>query len=491
MRVLAPAAGAAQAPAVSRRSRVISLRMAGLVGGPLLFLMLLLLPAPPHLAPGGWHVAALLAWMVAWWCSDAVPAPVTALLPFPVLTILGVASPEQAARSHASPILLFLLGGAVIAIAAAKTGLHLRIARMAVRFGGGGPRRLVLAVMAATAFTGMWVSTTITTLFMVEIGIALAAAVAAANPADEAQLRRFSCAMVIGIAYAALFGGFSTLTGNLFNAMAAGLISRQTGQAIGFLDWLGYGLPIAMLGVPLAWMLIVAIGFPFKVRLPDQADLIAALEAPKGWSSAQIAVASIMAMVAAAWLAMDLIRAVLPGLSDPAVALIGAVLMFLVPSSGGGRLLTWEDARKLPWGVLVIAGGALALGAAITDTGLDAWLARPLEHVAGMPPWIALLALVAGAVLLTELVNNVAMVTITIPVSIALASAVGADPIPFAIAGAIGGLGGFVLPGAPYLAVAAGTPPVRIADLARAGVWLMLLTPFLITSVALLRLAAD
>jgi sodium-dependent dicarboxylate transporter 2/3/5 len=204
----------------------------------------------------------------------------------------------------------------------------------------------------------------------------------------------------------------------------------------------------------------------------------------------QIAVAAILLGVLGAWLCMPILKAALPGVSDAGVAVVGAALMFLLPSGQGGRLLTWADAGRIPWGVLLIAGGALAIGSALTQTGIDVWLTAPLRGLQGLAPWIALLALVAGAALLTELVNNIAMVTITVPAAVALAMAVGAEPAPMAIAAAVASLGGFVVPGTPGLAIAAGTPPVRVPDLARAGIWMVILMPLVIAAVAVGRLAA-
>lgn len=467
------------------------LRMAALIAGPVLLIVALSSPPPSGLSAEGWRVAALLAWMVIWWTADAAPAPVTALLPFVALPAMGVVTPEAAARAQASPIIFLLLGGAVMALAAVKTGLHLRLARLAVRLGGAGPRRLLLAVMMAAAFAGMWVATSMATLFMVEIGAALALATASANPAKHEQVRMFSAAMIIGVAYAAMLGGFSTFSGNIFNAMAAGLITKLTGEPIGVLDWLGYGLPVAVLGVPLAWGLLVAVGFRFEVEVPARERLLETLGAPKGWSFPQVAVAAIMVCVLAAWLGMPLLKSAVPGASDAGVAVLGACLMFLLPSDKGGRILNWDDAGRIPWGVLLITGGALSIGAAISQTGVDAWLTGPLQELQGLPPWIALLALVAGAVLLTELVNNVAMVTITVPAAVALAAAVGAAPETMAIAAVIGSLGGFVVPGTPGLAIAVGTAPVRGPDLARAGVWMLVLMPLLITAVVVWRISGS
>ncbi|PVM84803.1 SLC13 family permease [Caulobacter radicis] len=463
-------------------------RVAALVAGPAMLVIALIVPTPSGLSPNGWLVAAVLAWMIVWWCGDAVPAAVTALLPFLALPMLGIVTPEAAAKAQASPIIFLLLGGSVVALGAVKTGLHLRLARLAVAVGGGGPRRLLLAVMAAAAFAGMWVSTSMATLFMVEIGVAIALATAAANADRDADVRTFSRSLIIGVAYAAMLGGFSTFSGNIFNAVAAGMITRQTRQSIGVIDWFSYGFPIAVLGVPLAWALIVAVGFRSRVRLPARDELSRTLNAPKGWSLPQIAVAAIMVCILGAWLNMPLLKSVLPGASDAGVAVLGGGLMFLLPSGDGRRLLSWDDAARIPWGVLLIAGGALAIGAALTKTGVDVWLTAPLRQIHGVPTWMALLALVAGAALLTELVNNIAMATITVPAAVALAAAVGADPAPMAIAAVIASLGGFVVPGTPGLAIAVGTPPVRVPDLARAGIWMLLLMPLLIASVALGRL---
>ncbi len=463
-------------------------RIAALVAGPAMLAIVLIAPPPSGLSPDGWLVAAVLAWMIVWWCGDAVPAPVTALLPFLALPMLGIVTPEAAAKAQASPIIFLLLGGAVMALGAVKTGLHLRLARLAVGIGGGGPRRLLLAVMVAAAFAGMWVATSMATLFMVEIGVAIALATATANADREADARTFSRALVIGVAYAAMLGGFSTFSGNIFNAVAAGMITQQTGQRIGVIDWFSYGFPVAVLGVPMAWALIVAVGFRFRVRLPARDDLLRTLDAPKGWSFPQVAVAVIMVCILAAWLTMPLLKSVLPGVSDAGVAVLGAGLMFLLPSGRGDRLLSWDDAARIPWGVLLIAGGALAIGAALTKTGVDVWLTAPLRQIHDVPVWLALLALVAGAALLTELVNNIAMATITVPAAVALAAAVGAAPAPMAVAAVIASLGGFVIPGTPGLAIAVGTPPLRVPDLARAGMWMLLLMPLLIASVSIGRL---
>lgn len=457
------------------------LQGAALVLGPLLLAAAVVLPVPDGLSPAGWRVAALLAWMILWWTAEAVPAPVTALLPFIVMPVSGVMPVDEAVRNAGSPVLLLLIGGAFMAIAAAKTGLHLRLGRVAVVAGAGGPRRLVLALMGASAFVGMWVATTTATLFMIEIGVGLAAA--AAPTASPDQARRFTCAMIIGAAYAAILGGFATFSGNLFNAMAAGMIERQTGEAVNVLDWLRIGLPITTIGVPIAWA-VVATVFRFDFRLPARDKLLESLDAPSRWSVPQLAVAATMATALAAWIVMPWLRPIVPGLSDAGVALAGASLMFLLPGERGGRLLSWDDAARVPWGVLLIAAGALAIGAAIGQTGLDKWLARPLGTLAGLPPWTALLGLVAGAVLLTELVNNAAMVALTVPAGTALAAAVGGDPVVFAIAAAIAGLGGYAVPSTPALAIVIGNPAVRAPDLARAGICMLAAMPLVILAAA-------
>ena len=462
------------------------MKLWGLATGIAIFAIFLILPTPDGLSPAGWRVAALLALMITWWVSEAVPLAATAFLPLILLPLLGVGTADRVAASYASPLLGLVFGGGMIAVAAGKAGLHRKLARFAIRVGGGGPRRLMLALMIATGVLAMWMATSIATIFMLEIGLVVVAAAIGAPPGDaieDPQARGFAKAMIIGIAYAAAFGGFSTLTGSPVNAAAVGLIARQTGVQICFAQWLAFGLPIAAVGVLLAWGILVAGVFRFRIELPSRAALTATLEPGSEPATAQARVMAVAGTTVLALIAGPFLRPLLPALSDAAVALTGALILFILPSGAakGERLLSWEDTRSAPWGVLVIIGGALALSTALAGSGLAVWLAGPLHGLSGAPPWLALLGLVAGVTLLTEVVNNFAAMAMAVPAASAVAVALGVDPIPFSVAVTIAASGGFIVPGPPWLTLAVATPPVALRDLVRSGVWFLNNTPLLVT----------
>jgi sodium-dependent dicarboxylate transporter 2/3/5 len=344
--------------------------------------------------------------------------------------------------------------------------------------------------MAATAILALCMATSVVTIMMLQLAAVIVAAVA--GEADTPDAQRFARAMILGVAYAAAFGGLGSLIGSPVNAAAAGLIARQTGERIDFAGWLVFGLPIAATAVLVTWGLLVAGTQRFALNLPDRGALLAFLGGGEPMQSAERRVLAVALITLAALAAVPLIKTWAPGASDAAVALVGALVLFLLPSGKvkSERLLTWTDAREAPWGVLIVIGGALALSAAMTDTGLAAWLASPLRGLAGVPPAIALLVLVAGAAVLTEFVNNFAAAAIIVPAAAATAAAVGADPVPFAIAVAIAAAGGFVVPGPPWLTLAVGTPPVRLPDLARTGVWLLPAAVLIETAICLMVGAA-
>lgn len=450
------------------------------------FAIMLALPAPAGLSSEGWRVAAILTLMVIWWATEAVPPPVTGMLPIVLLPVLGVMPVDEAARAHASPLLLLFLGGLVLAAAARKAGLHWRLARLAVRMAGASLHRLVLAAMVLSAFVSMWIATSVAATIMMEIAVALIAAATAGLSRDDRQVRNFACAMIIGVAYACMFGSLATLTGNPLNTLAAGMIEKQTGVSISLLGWMQLGLPVTLTAVPLAWWILTKAAFRFQLAAPDGQGVNQAFPDAGAWSARERGVVAIFAVVILCWLGMPLLRQILPGASDAGVAMAAAILFFVVPI-GGRRLLEWPDLGGLPWGVLLIIAGAFAMGAAIGKTGLDQWLAAPLREIDGVPPWLAIVLLALSAAWLTELISNVALITIGVPSAIALAAGLGVDPLPFAFVAAVCANLGFIVPGPPWLAIAVSTPPVRVPDLARAGAPLLILAPVLIAVAALLN----
>lgn len=457
------------------------------IAGLIVFAAMLVLPAPAGLTEAGWRVAAILALMVVWWAGEAVPPPVTGLLPLVLLPTLGVMPIDEAARAHASPLLVLSLGGIVLAAALRKAGLHWRLARLALRMARGSLHRLVLAAMALSAFVSMWIATSVAATIMMEIAVALIAAMTVGMSRNDAQVRNFSCAMIVGVAYACLFGSLATLTGNPLNAMAAGMIEKQTGMGISFLGWMRFGLPVTLASVPLSWWILTRGVFRFQLAGSDRASPSPALPDAAAWSAQERGVVVIFALAIAGWVAMPLLRQVVPGASDAGVAVSAAILLFVVPTGKDRCLLEWSDLHGLPWGILLIIAGAFGMGSAIGKTGLDQWMAAPLRDIHDITPWLAIVLLALCTAWLTELVNNIALVTIAVPSAIALAAGLGVDPLPFAFVGGVCANLGFIVPGPPWLAIAVSTPPVRIPDLVRAGAPLLILAPLLIAAAALLN----
>src|SRR5919107_426940 len=227
----------------------------GLWGGLLVFVVMLLLPAPEGMSPAAWRTTAIIVLMATWWMTEALPLTATALVPFLAFPLLGIMSATESAASYYSPILFLVLGGAIVALAIERTGLHRRLALAIVSRGGGGPSQMLFAFMAATALLSTIVSNTATTLIMMPIGLA----VLRSAKVESGHTDGFAGALAMGIAFAATIGGFGPLVGSPTNAIAAGIIERSTGLHIGFLTWAIYGLPVVIVSIPLCWRVLLRV----------------------------------------------------------------------------------------------------------------------------------------------------------------------------------------------------------------------------------------
>jgi sodium-dependent dicarboxylate transporter 2/3/5 len=379
----------------------------------------------------------------------------------------------ETAASYYSPILFLVLGGAIIALAIERTGLHSRLALGIVSRGGSTPGALLLAFMMATAILSMIVSNTATTLIMIPIAVA----VLRAAGTEEGDTQGLPGALVMGIAFAASIGGLGTLVGSPTNAIAAGIIERTTGLRIDFLTWAMYGLPLVLASIPLCWLILM------KVQRVGPQDFDAeAARAGIGeagpWSIAEKRLVPLVAAVVLAWVAVPLISSYLPkdSLTDGTVAIFGALLLFLIPDGTGRAILNWEEANRAPWGVIMMFGGGLALAAGIGESGLAQWLGTALQPLSTVPPIVVALVLVALVVLITEFASNVATASGIIPVVGALVLATGVDPILLALPAAFAASWGFMLPsGTGPNAIAWATGHIALPRMLKAGLLLDLL----------------
>ncbi|MEP3421606.1 MAG: DASS family sodium-coupled anion symporter [Erythrobacter sp.] len=471
----------------------ISARRIGLILGPGAFALTALTAAPSGMSDVAWLVAGLTVWMAAWWMTEAVPLSVTALLPFVVLPLSGVMTAKATASAYYAPILFLLLGGAFIALAIERTGLHRRLSLAILKTIGsdGGQVRLLLAFMIAAAILSMLISNTSTALIMMPMALAvLAGGIATkadASPKDDTATLETSGlfgALPMGIAFGATIGGLGTIVGSPTNGIAVQLLDDMIGLEISFATWMAYGLPVVLIGVPLAAFIIAKVqrvaAYPF-----DVASARASIDDASPWSIAEKRLVPIIAITFALWMTRRWVAPYLPENSwtDGTIAVIAALALFLMPDGtreeGKRRpLLKWSEADRAPWGVILMFGGGLALAAGMQQSGLAAWLGEALLPLDAVPLFLMALAIVAMVVLITEFASNVATASAIIPVVASLAAALGLgeDAILIAMPAALAASWGFILPaGTGPNAIAWGTGRLTIGRLVRAGLVLDLI----------------
>jgi sodium-dependent dicarboxylate transporter 2/3/5 len=442
----------------------------GLWGGLLAFAAMLLLPPPAGMPLPAWHTSALIVLMASWWMSQALPLTATALLPFLAFPLFGIMSANDTAAAYYSPILFLVLSGAIIALAIERTGLHSRLALAIVSRGGKSPAAMLFAFMAATAILSLIVSNTATTLIMIPIAVA----VLKAAQVPEGHSDGFAGALAMGIAFAASIGGLGTLVGSPTNAIAAGIIERSTGLRIDFLTWALYGLPLVGVAIPLCWLILMKVQ---RVR-PTDFDPAAALSGigeARPWSSAERRLVPLIAMVVLGWVLLPFLTPLLPkdSLTDGTIAVAGALLLFVTPDGTGRPILTWPEADRAPWGVIMMFGGGLALAAGIGESGLSTWLGTALQPLRLVHPLVVAVVLVAIVIVITEFASNVAAASGIIPVVAGIIAATGIDPILLALPAAWAASWGFMLPsGTGPNAIAWATGHIALPRMLKAGLLL-------------------
>lgn len=475
-------------PTIQRVEQRGSRAKIGLLLGPAVFVALLLLPAPEGMSPAAWRTAAAASLMVIWWIAEAVPIPVTALLPlvlFPVLDIVPVAA---AAPPYANPVIFLFLGGFIIAIALERCGLHRRLALAIIRAVGTRPPRLIGGFMAATAFISMWVSNTATVLMMLPMAVSIADLIEAENAKRGTTDPNFGVALMLGVAYASSIGGLGTLIGTPPNALFAGVMSESYGIEIGFLQWMLVGVPLVVISIPLTWLLLTRAVFPVRRdTFAASGEIIDREIAELGrFGRAEIIVGSITAFTAAAWVAQPLIERILPGVSDTGIALFGALLLFVVPVnwSRGEFPMSWRHAEQLPWGALILFGGGLSLAHAFQVTGLSTWLGDAGANLNALPVILIAMVITFVVLFLTELTSNTATAATFLPIVAAMAVGIGSDPLLFTIPATLAASCAFMLPVATAPnAIVYATERVTIPQMARAGFALNLIMLVVITAV--------
>ena len=480
---------------------------------------------PGDLAHNARLTAGVAVLLGIWWMTECIPIPATALVPLIAFPVFGEGfSVDDVGAEYGNNIIFLFMGGFLIAIAMQRWDLHRRIALLTVRAMGTRSTRVVAGFMIATAFLSMWVSNTATAVMMLPIGVSvlmLAAELgggrsgedgdagdgagdddenvmpaidASADPGSDevkdAVIRsRFGTALMLGIAYAASVGSLATIIGTPPNTLLAGYLSSEHDVDLGFGQWMLVGLPLAAVMLVITWLLLTKVLFrPEMERIPGGRQLfqdeLAKLGSP---SSGEKRVLAVFVAAAVAWVTVPLVFED-PPISDAGIALTAGLLLFLLPAGTerGVRLLTWDAALELPWGVLLLFGGGLALSGQFSGSGLTDWIGEQAGALGALPVALLVVVAAAGIIFLTELTSNTATAATFLPVAGGVALGLGLDPMLLAVPVALAATCAFMLPVAtPPNAIAYGSGYVTIGQMVRGGVWLNLIGIVLITVVTM------
>ncbi len=429
-------------------------------------------------------VLASTLWVVVWWFSEALPIAATALLPIALLPLAGGASIAQTTAAYGDKMLFLFVGGFIIAIAIQRWNLHKRIALTIIKTVGANASHIVLGFMLATGLLSMWISNTATTLMMVTIGTAL---IAEMKSLSGESGRVFFKALLLGIAYAASIGGVATLIGTPTNPIFVAVAERLYGDDFSFAKWLGFSLPFSLFMLGFCWVVLTRIVFPVhKVNMPVGEEIITSeLEKLGKMKQEEKAVSIVFLLTALAWITRSfLLNQFIPGINDTVIAVVAALTMFVIPSKEkkGSPLLTWNEAEKLPWGVIILFGGGLSVAAAFRSSGLAQWLGEQLALLEGFPLFAIILIVAFTVNFLTEVTSNVATASIMLPVLAALAETIGIHPYLLMIPATMAASCAFMLPIATGPnAIVFGSGELKINDMVQAGIWLNITSSLLIS----------
>ncbi len=472
-------------------------QIVGRILGPLVFaLMFFFDQSQEIMSSEAWRVAAVGLWMAIWWATEAIPVPVTALLPLVLFDPLGILSIGDAAAPYANPTIYLYLGGFIMALTLERWNLHRRIALAIVSKTGTDGRRLIGGFMLVCAILSMWMTNTSTTMMLLPIVLSVSVVIRDNVPDLSDKTRsNFQIAMLLGLAYSASIGGLATLIGTPPNALLMGFMAENYGIEISFARWMLVGIPVSFVMLPIAWIGLTRIIFPCDIP-PSEAvrsHLRELREALGPMSTAEKRVAAAFACLIFSWMFRAPITQAfgISGVSDTGIVLTIALLLFLLPSGNATnpRLAVWEDMARLPWGVLVLFGGGLSLAAAVSGSGLALWLGEQLAPLSGWGTAVLVVAAVALVIFLTELTSNLATTATLLPVMGAIAIQAGVPPIVLTVPITIAASCAFMLPVAtPPNAIVFSTGAISIPQMVKAGVFLNIIG-IIIVSLASLYLA--
>jgi len=465
--------GDGEGPQPSKPDAIPRSQLIALVAGPLAALIIHLLPAPEGMEPTAWNLVALTAWMVIWWLGEAIPIPATALLPIAMMPILGIETIGNVTANYGYHLIFLFLGGFVLAGAMQRWGLHRRLALHIVNMVGTSPGGIVAGFMLATAFLSMWISNTATTIMMFAVGLSIVDFIDS-KVRDKAVVHNYGVGLMLAIAYAASIGGVGTLIGTPPNALLAGTLADKYGVEIDFFTWMKIGMPVVIVMLPIAWLLLTKVLFPARgLRLENAGEIIKQEIRDLGrMSRGEIVVMIVFLGAAFCWVTRDWLG--LP-VNDSGIAIIAALLLFAIPVSAekGQYAIDWTLAKDIPWGILLLFGGGLALAGAFKSTGLAEYIGESVAAFEGVSIWVLVAITAVCIVYLTEITSNTASTATFLPILAAVATGLGENVLWLTVPVALGASMAFMMPVAtPPNAIVFSYDKMKLGDMVRAGFWL-------------------
>ncbi len=453
----------------------------GFVLGPLLFILIHYFFNGEGLSDGGRDILAATSWIGVWWVFEVLPIAVTALLPILLFPLLDAVALDDTTASYGHKYVFLYLGGFILAIAIEKWNLHKRIALQIIKTIGTNMYTIVLGFMVATAFLSMWISNTATTVMVLPMAISIVKQLKDNPETPEDENKVFSKLLMLAIAYAASIGGIATLIGTPPNLVFAGFVQKTYGVDISFWQWMKFGLPVSSVLLVLAWLYLTRIAYPLgKARFPGGKKEINRLLAELGpLGREEKLVLLVFVLTAFCWITRSfLLQNFIPNIDDTIIAIASAIVLFIIPvNRSGDPLIKWKEAVQIPWGIILLFGGGMAIAKGFQETGLANYLGGQMTFFEGLPLLVLLLLVITCVNFLTEVTSNLATTAMMLPVLAPLALTLGINPYLLMVACTSAASCAFMLPVAtPPNAVVFGSGYLRIPDMVRTGFLMNLLS---------------
>ena len=458
----------------------------GLLLGPIMFFVILQFFHPKGLNTQANAILASAIWIAIWWITEALPIAVTALLPIVLFPLSGGLALSETTSSYGHKFIFLFIGGFILAIGIEKWNLHKRIALNIIRIVGTNIVQIILGFMIATAFLSMWISNTATAVMILPVGMAIVAQLRDNPDTIEDENLIFGKALMLAIAYSASIGGMATLIGTPPNLVLAGVVKETYNIEITFSQWFSFGFPISIVFLFLCWLYLTKFAFKFKQKTfpGGRAEINRQIKDLGKITFEEKTVLVVFVLTAFAWITRSfLLKSFIPAIDDTIIAIIFAILLFILPSSKKNeKLLNWEDTLKLPWGILLLFGGGMALASGFDSSGLANWIGSQMTSLSSVPLIVLLLILIGAVNFLTEITSNLATTAMLLPVLVSLASAIGVHPYFLLVGATVAASCAFMLPVAtPPNAVVFGSGYLKIDDMVKKGIWMNIISIILLT----------